>query len=56
MKSRGKKITLLAGAVVLIALGSAAYVYRAHLRFWWLFESIGPNAQGNAEYRVLSKN
>ena len=48
---RGKKTTLLAGAVLLVVVGFAAYHYRAHLRFWWLFESLGPNAQGYAEYR-----
>ena len=46
MKPKGKTIALLAGVVVLIALVTTAWLYRAHIRFWWLFEAMGRNEQG----------
>jgi len=51
MKPKGKSIALLTGIALLVILGASAWIYRAHLRFWWLFESLGANAQGYPEYR-----
>ena len=48
---RGRKIAITAGALALVVLGLATWLSWPHLRFWWLFEPLGPNAQGYAEYR-----
>jgi hypothetical protein len=48
---RGEKIAIVAGAVALAVLGLAAWRAWPHLRFWWLFEALGMNAQGYPEYR-----
>jgi len=51
MSRRGKKITILAAALALAVLGVTVWLSWPHLRFWWLFESLGLNAQGLPEYR-----
>jgi formylglycine-generating enzyme required for sulfatase activity len=48
---RGKRIAVLAGVLALVILGPATWLSWPHLRFWWLFEPLGPNAQGYPEYR-----
>ena len=50
-KRRGKKIALLAGVVVVVLIGVGGWLGQDHIRFLWLFESIGLNEQGYAEYR-----
>ena len=40
-----------AGVLALTILGVATWLSWPHLRFWWLFEPLGPNAQGYSEYR-----
>ena len=51
MKPKGKRITLLAGLVLVFGLAIAAWVYTEHIRFWWLFKSIGRNEFGLPEFR-----
>ena len=51
MKPIGKSIALLTGLLLLAILGASSWIYRAQLRFWWQFESIGRSAQGYLEYR-----
>lgn len=51
MQSKGKKIAILVGVVAVVVFGAAAWSFRASLRFWWLFESMGNNEQGFPEYR-----
>jgi formylglycine-generating enzyme required for sulfatase activity len=48
---RGKRTALLVGALAVVVLGVAGWLAWPHLRFWWLFESLGPNAYGLPEYR-----
>jgi formylglycine-generating enzyme required for sulfatase activity len=38
-------------ALALVILGPATWFSWPRLRFWWLFEPLGPNAQGYPEYR-----
>ena len=40
-----------AGAIGFAVLVAATWFSWPHLRFWWLFEPLGPNAQGYTEYR-----
>jgi len=51
MPGSGKRVALWAGAVTLVVLAAAAGLNWQHLRFWWLFEPLGRNAQGCREYR-----
>jgi formylglycine-generating enzyme required for sulfatase activity len=51
MKPKGKRFAIAAGALALAVLGLATWRTWPHLRFWWLFEPLGPNAQGYTEYR-----
>ena len=51
MKPKGKRIAIAAGALALAVLGVAGWLSWPHMRFWWLFEPLGPNAQGYPEYR-----
>jgi formylglycine-generating enzyme required for sulfatase activity len=48
---RGRKLAFTAGAVACTVLVAGAWTTWPHLRFWWLFEPLGLNAQGQAEYR-----
>ena len=48
---RGRKIAIAAGALALVVLGAATWLCWPHLRFWWLFQPLGPNTQGYPEYR-----
>ena len=48
---RGKRLALLLAALAVAVLGVAAWRGWPHLRFWWLFEPLGKNAQGYPEYR-----
>ncbi len=51
MKTKGKRIAAIAGVLAIVLLGVAAWLSYPHLRFWYLFESVGVNAQGYREYR-----
>ena len=51
MPPRGKRLALSTAAVALAVLGVATWLAWPHLRFWWLFEPLGLNAQGLPEYR-----
>ena len=39
------------GMVLFIVLGTTAWLTWDHIRFWWLFESLGKNRQSFPEYR-----
>jgi len=53
--TRGLKVTLLAGAAVVVLLSVVAWANRESLRSWYVlwreFERIGNNEQGYREYR-----
>ena len=49
-RSRQRLLFLAAVATVLVS-GTAAWLSRDDVRFWWLFESLGQNSQGYPEYR-----
>ncbi len=51
MPTRGKKPALFVAALALAVLALAFWLSWPHLHFWWLFEPLGPNAQGYTEYR-----
>jgi len=51
MRGRGKPVAICVGALGLAVLATATWFSWPHLRFWWLFEPLGPNAQGFPEYR-----
>lgn len=51
VETRGHPITLLLATLAVAVLGVAAWRGWPHLRFWWLFEPLGKNAQGYPEYR-----
>ncbi len=48
-----KKVALLSAllAMAMAVAGLSAWCARLQLRFWWLFEPLGKNAQGLPEYR-----
>jgi len=48
---KGKKIAILLSLTIVVILAATVWQSWDHLRFWWLFESLGKNAQGYAEYR-----
>ena len=50
MKRKGKSVAILSGLGFAIVAG-LFWLEREHVRFWWMFESIGKNAQGMPEYR-----
>ena len=50
-RPRGKPLALSTAALALAVLIVAAWLGWPHLRFWWLFESLGKNAQGYPEYK-----
>lgn len=51
-KSRkGRKTVVVMGAVLLMLLMLTVSFTWDHIRFWWLFESLGNNEQGHPEYR-----
>jgi len=50
-RPRGKLPALSTAALALAVLVVAAWLGWPHLRFWWLFESLGKNEQGYPEYR-----
>jgi formylglycine-generating enzyme required for sulfatase activity len=49
--SRGRRFAIAAGALAIAVLGLAVWFSWPHLRFWWHFELLGPNAQGYREYK-----
>jgi len=51
MHPRGKRLALLLATLVVVVVGVAAWRGWPRIRFWWLFEPFGPNAQGLPEYR-----
>ena len=50
-RRKGRKAALLMGAILFILFGMTAWFTWDHIRFWWLFETLGKNAQGFPEYR-----
>ncbi len=48
---RGKRSLVVSGLLSLMILVFTAWLSWDHIQFWWLFESMGNNAQGRAEYR-----
>jgi len=46
-----KRLAITTGLLAATVLAIAAWVGWPHLRFWYLFESLGANAQGYPEYR-----
>jgi formylglycine-generating enzyme required for sulfatase activity len=48
---KGRRLALLLGAVVVIAIVVATWLSVPHIQFLWLFESLGRNEQGYEEYR-----
>lgn len=48
---RGKKTTLLIAAVASVLVGLGLWLRWPHITFLLLFQRLGPNAQGNVEYR-----
>ena len=48
---KGRRLAILTGLLALAVVAIAAWVGWPHLRFWYLFESLGTNAQGYPEYR-----
>ncbi len=51
MRITGKRIAIGTAALGIVVLGLAAWLGWPHLRFWYLFEPLGVNAQGYPEYR-----
>jgi len=51
VKRKGKHIAIAAGALALAILGMTVWSSWPYFRLWWLFEPLGPNAQGYPEYR-----
>src|SRR5262249_51446659 len=51
MKRKGRRIALVAGGLALVVLTLTAWLGWPRLRFWYLFERLGVNAQGFPEYR-----
>ena len=51
MKPNGRRLAILTGLLALAVVVVAVWVGWPHLRFWYLFEPLGLNAQGYPEYR-----
>jgi len=47
----GRRLAILTGLLALAVVGVTAYLAWPHLRFWYLFESLGTNVQGYPEYK-----
>ncbi len=51
MRRKGRRIALMTAALAVAVLALASWLSYPHLRFWYLFEPLGVNAQGYREYR-----
>ena len=45
-KGKGRRITLLTGAIFLSVLVASSWFCRVHLQFYWMFEPLGKNKKG----------
>ena len=50
-RAKGKRVFVVSGVILLAVLMLTAWFSWGHLRFWWLFESMGSTEQGYPEYR-----
>ena len=51
MKTRGKRVVIVAGTFLVVLLLGTVWLSWDHIRFWWRFEPLGNNEQGYPEYR-----
>ncbi len=49
--TRGRKVAITAGVGVVVLMSLVAWTSWSGIAFFLRFESLGPNAQGYAEYR-----